>query len=144
MLKPYLCSGLSYEAVATRSGTDLEIVKLYANLHFDFLERRESGLFVTAVLDPEGVIHQIPTDLFKLQDPILLRMNLAFRYGPDVLACALGHVLGSEPADNYADPISSITRAIVARADLKLKLGLLVKEDPEYGIVKDILSQQAK
>src|SRR5216684_2993520 len=34
VLKPYLCSGLTYEAVAIRSGTDLEIVKLYANLHF--------------------------------------------------------------------------------------------------------------
>src|SRR5260370_5570866 len=97
MLKPYLCSGLTYEAVATRSGTDLEIVKLYANLHFHFLERRESGRFVTAVLDPGGVIHQIPTDLFKLQDPILLRMNLAVRSRPDVIAGALGHALRSDP-----------------------------------------------
>src|SRR5260221_666771 len=69
-----------------------EVVRIFAHLYCDFLERSESPEFVLGVLDPQcqrGSFETDLADLASIEDPVLRAMNIGYFYGPEVLAQSL-------------------------------------------------------
>jgi len=142
-LKAYLCSGLSYAEIGAELGLSEEVVILYAHLFFDFPERRDYQPFVQAVLDPQSELGIMPTDFGKLEDPGLLLMNLAYRFGPEVLAKTIGQV---HKADVPSPEVTLVNAqsAVLASAELKARLGLLAPDQAEFAMLKALLVEKAK
>jgi len=85
----------------------------------------------------------MPTDLGKLEDRGLLLMNLAYRFGPEVLAKTVGQVHKAEaPLPEAA--LLNAECAVLATAEIKANLGLLGKDQPESAILKALLVEKAK
>jgi len=95
------------------------------------------------VLDPQSELGIMPTDFGKLEDPGLLLMNLAYRFGPEVLAKTIGQV---HKADVPSPEVTLVNAqsAVLASAELKARLGLLAPDQAEFAMLKALSVEKAK
>src|SRR6266404_1338034 len=128
VLKGFLCSGLTYQEVASRTGFPVEVVTIFAHLYCDFPERREYLPFVAAMLDPRSELGPFQTglaDLVKIQDPALRWMNIGFHCGPEVLVKAVGWAESTNSQLQDCSPLEEAERTLIISAELKAQRGEL-------------------
>jgi hypothetical protein len=142
LLKGLLCSGLEYEEIADRFGESVDVIKTYANLFCDFLERCDAQAFVTAVLNP--LAEPLPADLRQIKNQVLRAMNIGFHYGPDILSRELGSVRRGSGLPSQEDMLKETTLALMDSARWKAKREVLSTDSAEYGVLKVLLATEAK
>lgn len=147
VLNGYLASGLSYEQIVARLGWSVAFVRLYANLYFDFPERRESSEFVAGVLDPlgeRGWLQPDLADLLRIENPALRLTNIGFHYGPEVLNAVIGRAFDGHSLPSEAESLKNVNQWLLARAQRKAMAGQLTLEDPEFSLVKTLNQHQSQ
>jgi hypothetical protein len=146
ILKGYLAAGLSYEQIAARFGRSVDFIRLFANLYFDFPERRESPEFIEGVLDPRGERGCFRPDLgglIKIEDPALRLTNIGFHYGPETLCELLGSGSDHHTLPGEAESLKKANQWLLAGAHRKAMNEQLAIDGPEFSLMK-ILNQQQK
>lgn len=131
LIEGLLCAGLDYQQVARSSGRSVEVIQLYSCWFFDFLARKEDRTFVTSVLNPDGELSVVGAD--STPDSLVLARRVGYEQG----SAALLRIVRSERIDSTKTHRSSdISQVLLRRAEIKAKLGLLKRDDPEFAIVK--------
>ena len=132
ILKGYLAAGLSYEDIAARFGRSVDFIRLYANLYFDFPERRDSSEFVESVLDPRGergCFRPDLADLIRIEDPALRLTNIGFHYGPETLCELVDPASDHHTLPGEGESLKKANQWMLARAHRKAMKGQMAIDD---------------
>jgi hypothetical protein len=131
LIEGLLCSGLGYKEVAQCSGQSLEVIELYACWFFDFVARQEDATFVGRVLNPSDELSLVRSD--SAPDSLVLARRVGHEQGPEALIRMLWlkRTKGAK-----ASPGENIRQVLLARGEMKARLGLLNTDDPEFAAFK--------
>src|ERR1039458_2406200 len=114
---------------------------MFAQLFFDFPDRRDNELFIARVLNPTLAIGFKP-NLNDPQQRATFLLNLGYSQGANAVLQAVGVVTRKQTSE--AELLRNATTELLASASMKAKCGDLAVESPEFGLLETLLRGQAE